>query len=181
MKRKKTVFQLTSCALMAAVLCVLGPLSIPIGQVPISFTNFAIYLAVCLLGMKWGTASVVVYLLLGLVGMPVFSGYAGGLGKLAGPTGGYLVGFIFLALIGGFFVEKFGRRLGWTILGLIVGNLVDYVFGTAWFMYQLECQLWYALTACVFPFVAFDLIKIVVAALLGSVVRRQLVRANLME
>lgn len=179
--KKSSIYQLTVCALMAAVMCVLGPMSIPIGAVPISFTNLVIYLAVCLLGMKWGTVSLVVYLLLGTCGLPVFSSYTGGLGKLAGPTGGYLVGFIFLALISGLFLERSHNHIGWTILGMILGTAVAYAFGTAWFIIQMKCGLWYALTICVFPFLVFDLIKIVAATLVGGTIRRQLIRAHLVE
>jgi len=179
--KRRSVYQLTVCALMAAVMCVLGPMSIPIGMVPISFTNLVIYLAVCLLGMKWGTVSVAVYLLLGAVGLPVFSGYTGGLGKLVGPTGGYLIGFLFMALIGGLFLERFHNHLAWTILGMILGTAVTYAFGTVWFIVLMKCQLWYALTVCVFPFLVFDLIKIVVATLVGGTIRRQLIRSHLVE
>ncbi len=181
MKHRYSAYDLAVCGLMAAVMCVLGPLSIPIGAVPVSFTNFVVCLAVCLLGWKWGTVSVAVYLLLGLVGLPVFSGYAGGLGKLAGPTGGYLIGFLFLALIGGFFVQRFRGSYLWTVIGLVLGMAVTYGFGTAWFVYQMECSLWYALTVCVFPFAAVDVVKIVAAALAGGAVRRQLIKARLMK
>ena len=103
---------LTLIALMAALTCILGPMSItlPFTPVPISFTNLVIYFAVMVIGMKRGTISYLVYLLIGAVGLPVFSGFSGGLAKLAGPTGGYLVGFIFLALISGFFVVKILRE-----------------------------------------------------------------------
>ena len=76
---------------MAAVTCILGPLSVPIGQIPISLTNLVIYFTVFVLGIWAGTGSYGIYLLLGAVGLPVFSGFAGGLGKLLGPTGGYLI------------------------------------------------------------------------------------------
>ena len=93
--------QMVLIALMTAVTCVLGPLSIPLpfSPVPISLTNFAIFLAIFVLGMKSGTISFIIYLLLGAVGVPVFSSFRGGFQVLAGPTGGYLIGFIFLALI----------------------------------------------------------------------------------
>ena len=117
--------------------------------------------------------------LLGMVGLPVFSGYSGGLAKVAGPTGGYIVGFIFLALIGGFFVDHFRGKYLWTILGLVLGMAVTYGFGTAWFVFQMKCTLWYALMACVFPFAVIDVIKIVVATLVGATIRRQLVKAHL--
>ena len=89
MKNKKlTTYQMSVTALMAAVMCVLGPLTVPIGAVPISLANFVICLTAWLLGPKFGTLSVAVYLLIGLVGVPVFSGYGAGIAKLAGPTGG---------------------------------------------------------------------------------------------
>lgn len=94
-------------ALMAAVTCILAPLSVPIGPVPISLTNFAIYLSLYLLDWKKGTLSYLIYLLLGLVGLPVFSGFTGGLAKLAGPTGGYIIGFIPMAIIAGIVIDKF--------------------------------------------------------------------------
>lgn len=96
---------------MAAVTCILGPLSlaIPVSPVPISLTNLAVYFAIYVLGMKRGTISYCIYLLLGLVGLPVFSAFTGGAGKLFGPTGGYLIGFIFMALICGLLLRN-GRR-----------------------------------------------------------------------
>ena len=90
-----TTKQLTLVGVMTAVTCILGPFSIPLpfSPVPISFTNLAVYLTVYVLGMKFGTISFITYLLLGAVGLPVFSAFTGGIGKLAGPTGGYLIGY----------------------------------------------------------------------------------------
>ena len=126
--------QMVLIALMTAVTCVLGPLSIPLpfSPVPISLTNFAIFLAIFVLGMKSGTISFIIYLLLGAVGVPVFSSFRGGFQVLAGPTGGYLIGFIFLALIMGFALEHFDRKLVPTIIGMIIGMAVCYAFGTVW-------------------------------------------------
>lgn len=107
MKNQKiTTYQMAVTAVMAAVLCVLGPLTVPIGAIPISLANFVICLTAWLLGPKFGTLSVVIYLAIGLIGVPVFSGYGAGLAKVAGPTGGYLVGYLLLAFIGGLFIEK---------------------------------------------------------------------------
>ena len=118
--------QMVLIALMTAVTCVLGPLSIPLpfSPVPISLTNFAIFLAIFVLGMKNGTISFVIYLLLGAVGVPVFSSFRGGLQVLAGPTGGYLIGFIFLALIMGFALDHFDGGLGAQKTGGIIGMAV---------------------------------------------------------
>ena len=107
------VKQLALTGLMAAVICVLGPLalSIPVSPVPISLGTLAIYFVASVAGMKTGTLSVVIYILLGLAGVPVFTGFTGGVGKLFGPTGGYIIGYLFMALICGFFAAKFGRQL----------------------------------------------------------------------
>ena len=88
-----TTYAITVTALMTAVTCILAPLSIPIGPVPISLTNLAIYISLYLLGWKRGTISYLIYLLIGLVGIPVFSGFTGGPAKLAGPTGGYIIDY----------------------------------------------------------------------------------------
>ena len=115
--------QMVLIALMTAVTCVLGPLSIPLpfSPVPISLTNFAIFLAIFILGMKNGTISFIIYLLLGAVGVPVFSSFRGGLQVLAGPTGGYLIGFIFLALIQGFLMKRFPGKNTAAIAGMVLG------------------------------------------------------------
>ena len=111
-EKKISTSTIAMIALMTAVTCILGPLSVPIGPVPISLTNLAIYFTVILLGWKKGTVSYVIYLLIGLVGVPVFSSFSAGPAKLFGPTGGYLIGFIFLAMISGWFIEKFpGKRV----------------------------------------------------------------------
>ena len=132
MKDKKlTTYQMAVTAVMAAVLCVLGPLTVPIGAVPISLANFVICLTAWLLGPKFGTLSVVIYLALGAIGIPVFSGYGAGLAKLAGPTGGYLVGYLLLAFIGGMFIEKSKGNPVVSAVGLVLGtntqgNLLSY-------------------------------------------------------
>ena len=135
-KTKTNVREMALIAVMAAVTCVLGPLSVPIGVVPISFTNLAVYLAIYVLGCKRGTVSYIVYLLIGLVGVPVFSGFTGGVGKLFGPTGGYLIGFIFMALICGWFIDRFECKLVPSFAGMVLGTIVCYIFGTVWLAYQ---------------------------------------------
>jgi biotin transport system substrate-specific component len=182
MKSKKvTIYQLTFMAMMAAVTCILGPLSVPIGQIPISLTNLVIYFTVFVLGIWAGTGSYGIYLLLGAVGLPVFSGFAGGLGKLLGPTGGYLIGFIFMALIGGAVIELSHRNIFLTMLGWVVGTAVAYAFGTVWFVYLMKCSVTYALTVCVYPFIGFDIVKIVIATLLGKTVRYAITKAGLIQ
>lgn len=153
--------QMVLIALMTAVTCVLGPLSIPLpfSPVPISLTNFAIFLAIFVLGMKSGTISFIIYLLLGAVGVPVFSSFRGGFQVLAGPTGGYLIGFIFLALIMGFALDHFDRKLVPTIIGMIIGMAVCYAFGTVWLAKLLSLSFKEGLMMGVIPYLAGDAAK----------------------
>lgn len=177
--QKQKIYQLTTCALMTALMCILGPMSIPVGPIPVSLTNFVVFLSVYLLGMRDGTISYLVYLLLGAVGLPVFSGYQGGLAKFAGPTGGYLVGFILAALIAGFVMERFYAHTVITIFGMAAAMLGAYLFGTVWFVLQMQCEVMYALTACVFPFLLIDMVKILIVAVMGKALRNALIRAGL--
>lgn len=179
--KKITTYQMAVTALMAAVMCVLGPLSVPIGAVPISLSNLVISLSVWLLGAKFGTLSVAIYLALGTVGLPVFSGYGAGLAKLAGPTGGYLIGYLAMAFIGGLFIEKSKGQPVISAIGLILGIAVSYVFGTAWFVFQMQCDLSYAMAVCVYPFIAFDLAKVVIACAVGTLLRKRLTQAGVLK
>lgn len=179
--KKQTASHLTVTALMAAVMCILGPMSVPIGAIPISLTNLVVCLAAWMLGPRLGAASVAVYLMLGAVGLPVFSGYGGGLAKLLGPTGGYLIGFVAQAAIGGWVVERSHGRPVWSSLGMIAGIAVSYAFGTAWFIVQMGCTLPYALGVCVLPFIPFDLVKVVLSSAVGSPIRARLLQAGLID
>ena len=178
MKNKKlTTYQMAVTALMAAALCVLGPLSVPIGAIPISLSNFVICLTAWLLGPKFGTLSVAVYLLIGLVGVPVFSGYGAGIAKLAGPTGGYLVGYLLLAFIGGLFIEKSKGQPVVSGIGLVLGDAACYVLGTIWFMILTGADLVSALGWCVLPYLPGDAVKIVLAAVLTMQLDKRLKRS----
>lgn len=180
-EKKQSTSALTAAAMMAAVLCVLGPLSVPVGPVPVAMANFGVSLAAWLLGPRYGALSVAAYLLLGAVGAPVFAGAGAGAAVLFGPTGGYLIGYLAQALIGGWAVERSGGRALWSGLGLAAGVAVSYAFGTAWFILQMGCTLPYALTVCVLPFIPFDAAKVALASVLGSILCRALHRAGLLR
>ncbi len=179
--QKISTYQIALIGIMSAITCILGPLSIPIpfSLVPISFTNLAIYFTVFILGWKRGTISYLIYMLIGLVGLPVFSGFAGGPGKLFGPTGGYLIGFIFMALIAGFFIEKFNGKVSMYVLGLILGTAVAYLLGTTWLSYQAHLTFLQALMAGVVPYLIGDGIKIAIAVIVGPKLKKRLHKANL--
>lgn len=165
---------------VTAIICILGPLSIQIGVVPISFTNLAIYLGLYILGTKRGTISYLVYVLIGLVGVPVFSAFSAGPQKLFGPTGGYIIGFIPMAVIAGLFIEKSGRKIVLSMVGMILGTAVCYVFGTVWLAYQMNLTFGQALATGVTPFIVGDLIKMVLMAVIGPQIYKALLRAHVL-
>ena len=155
--------------LMAAVLCVLGPLSFPLpfSPVPVTLTNFALYISVYALGLKRGTAGCIIYLCLGAAGLPVFSGFSGGPGKLAGPTGGYLIGFLFLTLIQGYLMLLFPKKKAAAAAGMVLGTAVCYLFGTLWLAGQMELSFSSALAIGVIPYIPGDAAKIIAASAVG--------------
>ena len=184
---------LTKIALMAALQCIISPFAIafPISPVPMSLATLMLYLSVYILERKHATISCSIYLLIGLVGIPVFSGFTGGAGRLFGPTGGYLIGYLALTYIGGWFVGKWNNgfsnvgardvgRLNFLLqgLGLAVGTAVCYLFGTLWLAYQAEMDFVTALGVGVLPFVIGDVLKIVVGVIVGNMVRKRLVKAG---
>lgn len=174
--------QLTTIGVMTAVICVLGPLSLPLpfSPVPLSFTNMAIFFTIYVLGMKRGTISYLIYLLIGLVGVPVFSSFTGGFGKLFGPTGGYLLGFVFMALISGFFIEHFSKR-SIHFIGMVLGALVCNLFGTIWLSYQSSLSFKVAFAAGVTPFIPGDLAKIILVLIAGPILRNTLRKNGLVS
>ena len=191
-KSKIDTRQLTLCAVMAAVMCVIAPISVTIGPVPVTGGSLTICLTACLLGPWRGLAATAVYLLAGFVGLPVFSNYMGGAGRLLGPTGGYLVGYLPMMLLAGFAADYAFQHFGGQgrrgqalmpvlqFLGMALATAVLYAFGTAWYCVQAGAGLQQALAACVFPFIPFDLMKMVLALLAGVPVRRRLERAGLL-
>jgi len=178
--KKLTIYEICLCALLTAILCILSPIAIPVGPVPVTLGLFVIYLSVFILGCRGTVISTLLYLLLGLVGLPVFSGFSGGFAKLAGPTGGYLIGYVFVALIGGMVADKSGFKLAISEAGLLVGTIVAYAFGTAWYMFITGNSLMASIMVCVLPFIPFDAAKIAVAAVLGRAVHVALAKANLL-
>ncbi|MDE5967009.1 MAG: biotin transporter BioY [Lachnospiraceae bacterium] len=176
----KTV-NLVFIAMMTAVVCVLGPIAIqiPISPVPISLGTLGLYTVIYILGWKKALASCALYLLIGLTGAPVFTGFTGGIAKLFGPTGGYLIGYLPMAALIGFFLKKFKKK--WLqFIGYILGTAVLYTFGTIWLAIMNDIRFIDALWAGVIPFIPGDIAKIMIAMILGPLVRKALNRASLM-
>lgn len=162
-------------ALITAITCILAPISlpIPISPVPITLTNLVLLIGVYLIDVKSAAISYLAYLLLGLAGLPIFSGFSGGVGKLAGPTGGYLIGFIFLVIIAGLSVKYFKNK-ALILGGFILANLVNYAFGTLWLAKGLGIGYGEALAVGVFPYIIGDLVKCVIALVIGPVLAKRL-------
>lgn len=173
------VKDMTLTAVMAALICIAGPLTIAAGPVPLSLATFAVMLTGAVLGKKRGTAAVGLYLLIGIIGIPVFSGFSGGFQKLAGVTGGYLVGYLpcaFFAGLGAERAEREGRK--WILPAMMVlGTAVLYTVGTAWFMIQTGDGLGAALGLCVLPFLAGDAVKIAAVTLIVPTVKKGILRS----
>ena len=178
-KTKNSVYPLVMTAVMAAVIAAVAPFALPIGPIPITLGTLVMYLAGYVLGGKRAGVAVLVYVLLGAVGVPVFNGFTGGLGVVAGPTGGYIIGFIPLAFLSGLAVERFPQNRLLQFVGMVIATAVLYALGTAWFCVQAGKSLAAALSVCVFPFIPGDLAKMAVAMVLGPMVRERLVRAGI--
>ncbi len=168
---------LTEVALSAALLVVCSLISVP-AAVPFTLQTFGVFVILVILGWKKGCAAILLYILLGLIGLPVFSGAKGGPAALFGPTGGYILGFLLTGLCYWLY-ERLGReRVPVQALSLLLGLALCYAFGTAWFIrvYTGEITLARALTLCVWPFIIPDLIKLALALPVGRRVRKALGR-----
>ena len=171
---KETVY----IGIFAALIAVCSWISIPTA-VPFTLQTFGVFLACLVLGGRNGTICVVVYILLGAVGLPVFHGFTGGIGVLLGATGGYIVGFIGTTLLLWTLERWYGGNQIRTLVSLVAGLLVCYVAGTAWFMAVYArnngaVSLLSALSWCVFPFIVPDLIKIALAMGISPLIRREI-------
>ena len=175
MKNNKTR-NLVLVSLFAALIAICSWISIP-SAVPFTLQTMAVFLAVGVLGGKLGSLCVLIYILLGSVGLPVFAGFAGGLGTLLGTTGGYILGFLFSALLMWLMEHFLGRKTWVLVVSMILGLLVCYAFGTVWFRFvylkTTGAVGWMTvLTWCVFPFLIPDALKIALAAFLTVRIRK---------
>ena len=155
-------------ALFAALMALCAWISVPF-TIPFTMQTFAVLLAVGVLGTTRGLIAVALYLALGMVGLPVFSGFSGGIGKLVGPTGGYLIGFLFTALVTGGLIRLLGKRFWALCIAMAAGILVCYGFGTVWYVEGYArgtAGIGYAAAfmQCVVPFLLPDAAKIILAA-----------------
>ena len=169
-KRKKVLMDMILISLFAVLIAVCSWISIP-GPVPFTHQTMAVFTTVLLLGGKRGTITIILYMTLGMIGVPVFAGFSSGFAALFGMTGGYILGFLFIGLIKWGSEKLFGNSYLVLFLACLVGLIVCYAFGTGWFMVvyartKEPIGLWSALMSCVIPFIIPDLAKLGVAILL---------------
>ena len=174
---QKSVFKtadLARIALGAALITVCAWITVPF-TVPFTMQIFAVFLSLILLGGRNGTIAVVVYLLLGAIGIPVFSGGKGGFSVLIGPTGGYLFGMLLIGAVYWIGTKLFGKKMWVEVALLIVGLLLCYAFGTVWFSaLNAEEGFVASLLVCVVPFLLPDAAKLALAVILGRRLRKRI-------
>ena len=178
----RKIVAMVQIALFAAIIAICSWIQIPL-TVPFTLQTFAVFCTLGILGGKNGTISVLLYIILGAVGVPVFAGFSCGVGVLLGTTGGYIIGFLFTALLYWVITHFFGDKLPVMIIAMALGLVVCYAFGTAWFMLVYArttgaVGLMTALGWCVFPFILPDCVKIALAILLAKRIPKHLVRSN---
>ena len=156
------------CSMFACIIVILAQVQITLPSlVPLTLQTLGIYLTAILLKPRLALITSLVYVLMGAIGLPVFTGFSGGIGILLGPTGGYIYSFPLMALIISMVINHHTTVL-FKIIAMILGTLICYLIGTLWFMYVMQMSLVPSLIACVLPFLPGDAIKIIIAAFLSN-------------
>ncbi|MTH53754.1 biotin transporter BioY [Bacillus mangrovi] len=179
-QQRKRLRMLIYSGMFAAVTAVFAQIEIPLPVVPISGQTLAVGITAVILGSRYGAAAMAVYAGLGAAGLPVFAEAKGGLHILAGPTGGYIIGFIAAAFATGWILEKTAFTFRWALAANIAGMLITLLFGTVWLKIVLNVPWDKAMAIGVWPFIAVGLIKAALASWIGVEARRRLVQARLL-
>ena len=166
------------CALFAAVCAVCSQLTIPIQPVPITLGTFGVLMSGGFLGKRYGLLALLIYLILGAAGVPVFSMMRAGISVLAGPSGGFILGFAPMAFVVGLVSEKLGHTFKSMLVATLAGTAVCYVMGIGWFMFLTGTGMWSAMVMCMFPFLPGDLAKIILASFLVAKYRKTLIERD---
>lgn len=155
------------CSMFCAITCIASQISIPfVGGVPLTMQTLAVSLSGIILKSKKAFISQLLYIIIGAIGVPVFSGFKGGISTILGPTGGFILSFPIMAFVIGYILEKTNKKSVY-FLSLIIGLLINYICGVVQFMIITKSSLIASLTCCVFPFLFTDIIKIIIASVVG--------------
>jgi len=158
-------------ALFVALIACGAFISIPIGPVPIVLQNMFVLLAGLILGPVWGLGCIGIYLLIGLAGLPIFAGGTAGMGKLFGPTGGYLLGYLPAVYVTGLISKGMKKTMAGDIMALIAGSLIVYAAGVPWLKFAFSMPWSKALAAGMYPFLIGDTLKVLAAAFIAKKIR----------
>lgn len=164
MKTKDIVF----CGVVTALMCVLCPLSVPVYGIPITLSTFIIYTVAAVFEPKISLITVLLYILTGCVGLPVFSGYCGGISHILGPSGGFILGYVPLVIT----VSLMHRSIAEYIMGMLIGTLILYGCGCIGYGLATGSTLATIIYTCVLPFLPCDMIKIILAASIAPRIKR---------
>ncbi len=164
---------ITYTGLLTAFLCITAPWSVPVGLVPVSLAGCSVFF-VSLLAEKRGVIAVLLYVVLGAFGLPVFSSFTGGVQQLFGPTGGYIIGYIPASAFLAYIASKTSKCSIMFVLSVLCGNLILFFCGTLWFVFLTKTEFISALTICVLPFIITDIIKSMLALYLSLKVKKDL-------
>ncbi len=179
MNKNIRIYNMVLISVMTALSCILAPFSLPVGPVPISLATLVFYFSVYILGTKRAFLSCVIYIIIGLCGLPVFSGFGGGIARLAGPTGGYIIGYLFMIVISGVIINIFRQSRIICFAGMVLGTAALYIVGTIWFKQLMDISIETAIIQGVVMFIPGDLIKITLTTLFAPMLCSRLERAGL--
>ena len=177
--KKRSSVKIVLCGIFAAFTAICAMISIPFGPVPMNLAHVAIFISAWILGPVWAAASQLIYILLGMIGLPVFSNLSAGVGHILGPTGGYILAYPLVAYVAGIIFNnkkiKGGKGI---VLGLFIAWMVEYVAGTAYYSAVTGVSMWAAVLICVIPFVIGDICKSVAVFFICKKIKSQRILTN---
>ena len=170
---KSKAYPIVLVGVFVAIISICAWISIPMVPIPITLQILGVFITASILGAKLGTVSIIIYILLGAVGLPVFSNFTGGFGILLSPTGGFIIGFIFTALTVGI-ITSFKNSILTNTLAMLLGLLLCYLFGTLWYCIYANVDFITAVLVCVVPFLIGDAVKIATASILVTKLKKHI-------
>ena len=170
---KSKAYPIVLVGVFVAIISICAWISIPMVPIPITLQILGVFITASILGAKLGTVSIIIYILLGAVGLPVFSNFTGGFGILLSPTGGFIIGFIFTALTIGI-ITSFKNSILTNTLAMLLGLLLCYTFGTVWYCIYANVDFITAVLVCVVPFLIGDSVKICISAILVTKLKKHI-------
>ena len=170
---KSKAYPIVLVGVFVAIISICAWISIPMVPIPITLQILGVFITASILGAKLGTVSIIIYILLGAVGLPVFSNFTGGFGILLSPTGGFIIGFIFTALTIGI-ITSFKNSILTNTLAMLLGLLLCYLFGTVWYCIYANVDFITAVLICIVPFLIGDAVKIATASILVTKLKKHI-------